>query len=81
MNDQESAEDIAGWIGTKDSFNLTAQVDVQSGDGGTGMGSVRRVKEFIVHPDDIKQGLAVGEAFLVSKVSRFYRDKIKVKLS
>ena len=78
LNDHDSAEAVAAWAGTKDSFDLTAQI---GGDGATGMGSVRRNKEFIIHPDSIKQNLQPGEAFYISKVGRFKAEKIKVKYS
>ena len=78
LNDHDSAEAVAAWAGTKDSFDMTAQI---GGDGATGMGSVRRNKEFIIHPDSIKQNLQPGEAFYISKVGRFKAEKIKVKYS
>lgn len=78
LNDQESAEAVSNWIGTQDSFTVTAQLNAQQGD--AGLGSVRRNKEFIVHPDAIKQGLQTGEVFYVTKVGRFRRDKVRVKL-
>ena len=77
LNDQDSAESVANWVGTKDVFTVTAQINTMQGD--AGMGSVRRNKEFIVHPDAIKQGLQVGEAFYISKVGEFKQDKVKVK--
>lgn len=77
INDQNSAETIATWIGTQDSLTVTAQLDVNCSDGQ--MGTVKQKKEFIVHPDDIKQSLKTGEAYLVSKVNGFRKDKIKVK--
>ena len=77
LNDQESAETIANWIGTKDVFTVTAQINVKQGD--AAMGSVRRNKEFIVHTDDIKQGLQAGEAFYITKVGKFWKDKVKIK--
>lgn len=77
LNDQESAEAVANWIGTKDVFTVTAQLN--TGQGTTGMGTVRRNREFIVHPDQIKQELKVGEAFFVSKVNGFEWGKIRVK--
>ena len=40
------------------------------------MGSVRETREFIVHPDDIKQNLLSGEAYLCSKVDGFSCQKI-----
>lgn len=42
------------------------------------MGTVRRTKEFIVHPDVIKQELQSGEAFYITKVGKFCQDKVKV---
>lgn len=79
LNDQDSAEAISSWVGTRDSFDLTAQISSEQGS--TGMGSVRRNKEFIVHPDAIKQDLQPGEAFYITKVGQFRQDKIKVKYS
>ena len=78
LNDHDSAESIAAWAGTRDMFDVTAQI---GGEGATGMGSVRRNKEFIIHPDSIKQDLQPGEAFYISKVGRFKSEKIKVKYS
>ncbi len=78
LNDHDSAEAVAAWAGTKDSFDMTAQI---GGNGATGMGSVRRNKEFIIHPDSIKQNLQPGEAFYISKVGQFRSEKIKVKYS
>jgi len=78
LNDHESAESIAAWAGTRDMFDVTAQI---GGDGATGMGSVRRNKEFIIHPDVIKQDLQNGEAILISKAGQFRSERIKVKLS
>jgi hypothetical protein len=79
LNDQESAECISNWIGTKEVFTVTAQINMKQGD--AGMGTVRRNKEFIVHPDNIKQSLQTGEAFYITKVGRFRQDKVKVKFS
>ena len=79
LNDQESAEAVARWVGTKDAFNITAQLNLKQGD--ASMGSVRRNKEFIVHPDAIKRGLQAGEVFYITKVGEFIQDKIKVKFS
>ena len=78
LNDHESAESVAAWAGTRDMFDVTAQIGAE---GATGMGSVRRNKEFIIHPDAIKQDLQPGEAFYISKVGKFRSEKIKVKYS
>lgn len=85
MNDQESAEAIAGWIGTRDAFTITAQLNAEQSNAGLGsvrhdkeLGSVRHDKEFIVHPDMIKQGLRTGEAFYVTKVGKFRWERVKI---
>ena len=78
VNDHESAEAVAAWAGTRDMFDVTAQIGAE---GATGMGSVRRNKEFIIHPDAIKQDLQPGEAFYISKVGKFCSEKIKVNYS
>ncbi len=77
LNDHDSAESIANWIGTQESFTITAQIN--QAQGATGLGSVRRNKEFIIHPDWIKQKLQTGEAFYVTKVEKFRWDKVKIK--
>jgi len=77
LNDQESAECVSRWVGTKDTFTVTAQINVNQGD--AGMGTVRSDKEYIIHPEMIKQKLQTGEAFYVSKVGKFRQDKVKVK--
>lgn len=78
VNDQEAAESVVSWVGTQDIFTVTAQINMNEGD--AGMGTVRRNKEFIIHPDDIKQGLQAGEAFYITKVGKFCKDKVKIKL-
>jgi type IV secretory pathway TraG/TraD family ATPase VirD4 len=78
LNDKDSAEGVANWIGTKDVFTVTAQLNVKECD--AAMGSVKRNKEFVIHPDAIKRGLQTGEAFYITKVGRFFQEKIKVKL-
>jgi type IV secretory pathway TraG/TraD family ATPase VirD4 len=79
INDEDSAETVARWIGTHDVFDVTAQVDMNKG--GTGLGSVSRNKEFLIHPDQLKRELAPGDAFYISKVGGFRMDKVKVKFS
>jgi conjugal transfer pilus assembly protein TraD len=78
LNDHDSAEAVASWVGTQDRFDITAQI---SEDTSTGLGSVKRNKSFIIHPDAIKQDLQVGEAFYISKVGKFFCEKIKVTYS
>ena len=66
QNDPTDAEELARAIGTRDSYQMTYQVETQ---GATGFGSARPVKEFIVHPDDIK-GLRTGEAYVKRHTSK-----------
>jgi hypothetical protein len=79
VNDAVSIQGVTEWIGTRNSFAVTAQLDLQRSVADSG--SVRSTKEYIVHPDSIKQDLYVGEAFFITKVGGFKTDKIKVKLS
>lgn len=78
VNDHDSAEAIATWIGTTDTYSLTAQINKYHND--AAMGTVRQTREFIIHPDDIKQTLNTGEAFYATKLG-FKRDKVKIKYS
>lgn len=48
LNDQESAEAVSAWMGTEDTFNVTAQYDPNQK--GMGLGSIRADKAYIVHP-------------------------------
>lgn len=77
VNDVDTAQECSAWIGTRKEFGVTSQLDAKSMD--ASMGSVRETREFIVHPDDIKQNLLSGEAYLCSKVDGFSCQKIKVK--
>ena len=63
LNAPEDAQLVAELIGTRDGIEHTAQID---GMGATGLGSARRTKSFVVHPDSIKQ-LPRGEAVFVNK--------------
>lgn len=78
LNDQESAGSIADWIGTEDSFAVSAQYNPNQTD--AGVGTIGYTKEYIVHPDQIKQGLQMGEAYCVSKVGQFGWEKVRVML-
>ncbi|HSW69438.1 MAG TPA: type IV secretion system DNA-binding domain-containing protein [Gammaproteobacteria bacterium] len=77
LNDQESAETVASWVGTKENFTVTAQLNQK--ELSSGMGSVRINKEFIIHPDAIKQELKIGEIFYITKIKCFFQDKVNVK--
>ena len=63
QNSPEDAEKLAEMMGTRNTLEYTAQV---SQAGPTHMGTVRRTRGFIAHPDDIKS-LKTGEAFFFSK--------------
>ena len=64
--------------GTRDMFDVTAQI---GGDGASGMGSVRRNKEFIIQPDAIRQDCSPEKHFISAKLANFHWDKIKVNYS
>ena len=66
QNDPTDAEELARAIGTRDSYQMTYQMATE---GATGLGSARPVKEFIVHPDDIK-GLKTGESYVKRHTSK-----------
>lgn len=76
LNDQESAETVGAWIGTKDTFTVTAQYS--SNKTGAEMGSIRSDKGYVVHPEAIKQRLRTGDAYCVSKVGGFGWEKVRV---
>jgi len=78
QNSPKNAEEWANVIGTEDTMNVTYQLDNSGGiTTDTGRGSATRTKEYIFHPDEIKN-LKTGNAFLVSKDYAFKR-KIKVR--
>ncbi|WP_334110824.1 type IV secretory system conjugative DNA transfer family protein [Thermodesulfitimonas autotrophica] len=67
QNSPKSAETSAAIIGTREDVEVTTQVHrTPIGDFGSGMGTVRNVREFVVHPDEIK-ALGTGEAVLLRK--------------
>lgn len=61
QNDSHDAEELSSLFGTFENVQETLQID-NHGDT-TGMGSLRKVREFFVHPDEIKR-LGVGQAFI-----------------
>lgn len=76
QNSAEDAEKLASMLGTRNTLEYTAQV---SQIGPTHMGTVRRTRGFIAHPDEIKS-LQTGEAFFYSKGSGKVR-KMKARMS
>lgn len=64
QNNPGDAEILTAIIGTKESFQITSQLSTEQMY--SKLGSIRPVKEFIIHPDEIKR-LGLGEAILVNK--------------
>ena len=64
QNNPDDAETLAKVVGTNDHFEFTSQVS--SAMGGTNVGTVKSVKEYLIHPDEIKR-LGLGEGFYVNK--------------
>jgi type IV secretory pathway VirB4 component len=77
INNEQDAEIMGKVYNTKDTFEVTTQIDVSVG-GATGMGSSKSIKAFNVHPEQLKN-LSVGEGFLYRKVAKLKPVKIKVK--
>lgn len=76
QNSPDDAEKLAEMMGTRNTLEYTAQV---SQTGPTNMGTVRRTRGFIAHPDEIK-ALQTGEAFFFSKENNKI-SKIKARRS
>ncbi len=74
QNAPEDAALLAELIGTRNTLEYTAQIDTT---GPTTMGTVRRTRGFIAHPDEIK-ALGTGEAFFFTKEGNKI-SKIKVR--
>lgn len=61
----EDAETFAQLFGTRESYGVTHQLGPE---GSTGLGSVRPVRDFRIHPDDFKE-FGTGEAALLDKAN------------
>jgi type IV secretory pathway TraG/TraD family ATPase VirD4 len=70
QNSAVNAENWANILGTRKNLDVTYQIT--NNDGGlnsnTGYGSARRVREFLYHPDDIKN-FKTGQGIYMSKDS------------
>ncbi len=75
QNASEDAEELARIIGTEETWMMTHHVDAN---GGTGTGSLRFVKEFMIHPDKIKR-LQVGQAVIARKIPRFQAHETTIR--
>ena len=72
QNSAKNAEQWAEILGTRKTMEVTRQIEQQSRMiTTTGLGSVRPVREFLYHPDEIKS-LKVGQGFYLSKDLDFH---------
>jgi type IV secretory pathway TraG/TraD family ATPase VirD4 len=79
QNSAKSAEEWANIIGTKQTMEVTYQIEQSNQvSSSTGKGSARVVREYKYHPDDIKS-LKTGEAVYLSK-DQNKSAKIKVNM-
>lgn len=76
QNSFKSTEECAKLIGTMEKMKMTYQL---SDTEGTGKGSARKTREFIVHPNEIK-AQATGECVFVIRDSSI-NERIKVRKS
>jgi len=76
VNHSEDAEILAKVMGTRKTYEVTSQIDSKQG-GSTGLGSVKRVDEFKVHPQMLKD-LRQGEAVIYRKAA--WLDPVQIKV-
>ncbi len=75
QNNPDDAETLAKVVGTKDQFQFTSQVSSTMASGA--VGTVKSVKEYFIHPDEIKR-LGLGEGYYVNK-QRFEMIKLRFR--
>jgi len=79
QNSAVNAENWANIIGTRATLEVTYQLQQKGlNTSETGFGSARRVREFLYHPDDIKN-LKTGHAILLSRDNGFHSKIIVIK--
>ena len=72
QNSSVNAEHWGNVIGTRQTLQATYQIKGESGEvKSTDLGSLRKVREYIYHPDDIKL-LGTGQAIFVSRDKMFH---------
>lgn len=72
QNSAVNAEHWANILGTRATIEVTYQLEQQARNTNTtGLGSARRVREFLYHPDDIK-ALKTGKGFYLSRDSNIH---------
>ena len=78
QNSGTNAEAWAGILGTRQTIDVTYQIQQQARNTSTtGLGSARRTREYIYHPDEIKT-LTTGNAFFLSKDNNNFHCKLKI---
>jgi type IV secretory pathway TraG/TraD family ATPase VirD4 len=74
QNSSKSAEEWAKTLGTKETMQVTFQIDKSKP---TEVGSARKTREFIVHPDEIKS-LQTGKGIFLSRdIGKCERIKVR----
>jgi len=77
QNSPTNAEHWSNVIGTRETMQATYQIKKESGEPqSTDLGSLRKTREYLYHPDDIKM-LATGTAIFLSR-DKMINSKIKV---
>jgi len=77
QNSSVNAEHWSNVIGTRESLHATYQISGESGEAkSTDLGSLRKVREYLYHPDDIKR-LQTGKAIFVSR-DKMFHTKINI---
>jgi len=72
QNSATNAEHWANVFGTRETMQATYQIKGENGEAqSTNLGSLRKVREYLYHPDDIKQ-LETGKAIFVSRDKMFH---------
>lgn len=72
QNSSINSEHWANILGTRNTLEVTYQLAQQNSvTSETGFGSARRVREYLYHPDDIKN-LKIGQAIYMSKDNNFH---------
>jgi type IV secretory pathway TraG/TraD family ATPase VirD4 len=77
INYQEDIEIMSQTLGTKRTFEITTQLNINESQGATGLGSSKQVDEFIAHPQQIRN-LVTGEGFIYRKSAGLKAIKIKI---
>ncbi|GAA6238837.1 MAG: hypothetical protein SPLM_09530 [Spiroplasma phoeniceum] len=78
IKDPNTAEYVASVFGTQETEKLTWQLDFKNNT--ADMGSVRAVDEFVVHPNDLKTLIKIGECYLKTTLpsGKLFIQKIQV---